>query len=98
LAIVDQDSCTGCNACVEVCPVDCIYEVDSDLSPQKYVGIDLDMCIGCELCVRSVKKKGTYDIKVCPWDAIEMHKFNRIHVDVFSAWRLAAQKEEKGRS
>ena len=94
LAIVDQASCTGCNACIEVCPVDCIYEVDSDVAPQKYVGIDLDTCIGCELCIRSVKKKGVYDIKVCPWDAIEMHEFKGINVDVFTAWRLAAPAEK----
>ena len=84
-------------ACVNVCPVDCIYEVDSDVTPQKYVGIDLDTCIGCELCVRATKKKGVYDLKVCPWDAIEMHQFKKVHADVFTAWRDAAHKAGKGR-
>jgi len=72
LAIVDQAACTGCCACVEVCPVDCIHEVKSDISPQQFVSIDLDTCIGCELCVHTTKNPGFYDIKVCPWDALEM--------------------------
>ncbi len=87
VAIVDQAACTGCNACIEVCPVDCIYEIDSDIEPQKAVVIDLDICIGCELCVRAKKQSGPYDLKVCPWDAIEMYDFDSIHVDVFSEWR-----------
>ena len=87
LAIIDQDACTGCNACIEVCPVNCIYEVDSDITPQKFVEIDLDICIGCELCVRAHKRKGAYDLKVCPWDAIEMVPVDNVSTDFLNRCR-----------
>lgn len=63
LAVVRADNCTGCEACIEVCPVDCIYKIPGEDLPslQTFVDIDLERCIGCDLCARW-----------CPWDAIDM--------------------------
>jgi electron transport complex protein RnfB len=76
LAIINADNCTGCEACLEVCPVDCIIKIqqnDNLGNLQSWCEIDLDKCVGCEVCVRIPQKKSNpYDLKVCPWDAIEM--------------------------
>jgi electron transport complex protein RnfB len=75
LAVVRADNCTGCEACIEVCPVDCIYKVPGEDHPslQSFVDIDLERCIGCALCERW-----------CPWDAIDMVPTPEIAVHVAS--------------
>ena len=77
LAVINADNCTGCEACIEVCPVDCIEPRQFDLGikgSQAWCEVDLERCTGCELCVRLPKKDKTdgYVQLVCPWEAIEM--------------------------
>jgi electron transport complex protein RnfB len=63
IAVINADNCTGCDACVEVCPVDCIYKVPGPELPTlgTFAEVDVERCIGCQLCA-----------KWCPWDAIDM--------------------------
>src|SRR5881396_2282144 len=74
LAVIRADNCTGCEACIEVCPVDCIYKIPGEDLPslQSFVDIDLERCIGCKLCERW-----------CPWDAIDM--VDTVEIDIHVA-------------
>lgn len=76
LAVINADNCTGCESCLEVCPVDCIIKIvqyPQHGMLQSFCQIDLERCVGCEVCVHIPgKKTNPYDLTVCPWDAIEM--------------------------
>ncbi len=76
LAVINADNCTGCEACLEVCPVYCIFKIEQHTNMpgmQSWCEIDLERCVGCEICVEIPRKKtDPYTLTVCPWDAIEM--------------------------
>ena len=77
LAVINADNCTGCESCLEVCPVDCIEMLSINRGVVKgaetWCEIDLERCVGCEVCVHIPQKKtNPYELLVCPWDAIEM--------------------------
>ena len=64
-AWIDVDGCTGCEWCVDFCPVDCIDKI-ADPSyagdgTHEVVIVDWDVCTGCTICA-----------KECPWDTITM--------------------------
>lgn len=63
LAIINQAGCTGCEACISFCPVDCIELVPGveHAQFQQVVEVDIERCIGCALCS-----------KYCPWETIPM--------------------------
>lgn len=63
LALLDEDLCTGCEACAAVCPVDCIAVIPGHRHEAVHpvCSVDLPRCIGCTLCQQ-----------VCPWDCIAM--------------------------
>ena len=45
VAVVDADSCTGCETCVDTCPSEAITMKDG------IAFVDADMCVDCEACV-----------------------------------------------
>ena len=74
--MINVDQCTGCEACREVCPRACIHLVETQQhvkGAHAWCEVDIEHCIGCKLCIRLARKKPNgYELKVCPWDAIEM--------------------------
>lgn len=75
IAIVHQSGCTGCEICIQGCPVDSIELVPgpNPENPQflQMVEIDISRCIGCQNCSQD-----------CPWETITMYEHN----DAFTAW------------
>jgi len=63
IAFIDPVSCTGCEACISVCPVDCIDKVAGPVyeNVNATCVIDTPRCIGCAMCE-----------KVCPYETIFM--------------------------
>ena len=43
--VVDESQCIQCDECMNVCPVDAIYEGDNESAE-----IDADACLGCGAC------------------------------------------------
>lgn len=83
---VDPDKCTGCNDCVEVCPVDVVSSFDEKITTRKAIyiefpqavpivyTIDNEHCVGCGSCER-----------VCEPEAISfLEKSEEIEVNVGS--------------
>ena len=61
MTYVIAGSCVKDDACIEVCPVDCIHPVPGapDFETAEQLYIDPDVCIDCDACVEA-----------CPVDAV----------------------------
>lgn len=76
ISLADKQKCTGCMACLQVCPVKCISVREDDLG-DLYPYIDRDTCIECGSCV-----------KVCPEISIK-HKGSMKKADqAYAVWSL----------
>lgn len=49
ISISDKSQCCGCNACVQICPKQCI-RMQEDGEGFLYPLVDVDMCVDCKLC------------------------------------------------
>jgi electron transport complex protein RnfB len=57
-AVVDEDLCNGCAACVDRCQVDAVHMNDDDIAE-----IDYERCLGCGICISE-----------CPPEALRLEK------------------------
>lgn len=83
LAVVHQSGCTGCEVCIQGCPVDSIELVPGPYADNptfnQTVEIDLSRCIGCQNCSED-----------CPWETITMYE----QQDAYIAWGSETLKSE----
>ncbi len=68
--ICPHDSCTGCNACFNICPKSAI-SFDKDELGFFYPAIDQDKCIDCKLCQKACPV--TQDLKSYPQRVFAAH-------------------------
>ena len=79
MAVVDEDNCTGCSACVPFCPVDCIEPVPinkHEFPPIPPVHVRDNECIGCQICARVCTKLTWHAIRMMDTDDYEK-RFDR---------------------
>jgi len=84
IAVVNPDNCTGCEACVPFCPVDCIEHVPRDTSDGTSVVIPnvqvrFDECIGCKICVNVCERMAWDAIQMVPSDQVEEYFGIKLH-------------------
>lgn len=76
---IKKELCTGCNACFNVCPQNCIDMID-DGTGFRYPKINYDKCTSCKLCIRTCPSLQTPD-KSDKWE----------NPRIFAAWSLDAK-------
>ena len=86
---VDEENCTGCGKCVEVCPVKAMSLVtanDPEKSRLKKAVVDESLCLGCGLCVRA-----------CPGESIHLiSRESRVITPLDGVHRAVVMAIERG--
>ncbi len=99
--ITDKSKCTGCSACVNVCPKQTIH-FENDSKGFRYPKVDMSNCIDCSLCERVcpiITPVDTNDNYKAPfvkaaWNKDEKIRLNSTSGGIFSA--LAEQFIQRG--
>jgi len=73
MAVVDEDNCTGCRACICFCPTNCIEPVPKEKYglPIPPVQVRFHECIGCKICANVCTKLSWDAIRMLPVDEFE---------------------------
>lgn len=88
---ISKELCTGCNACLNICPQNCI-EMKEDKFGFRYPFVNNDKCVKCKLCVKtcpslnkvSVNEKWTEPKVYAAWSLDEEVRFNSTSGGIFS--------------
>ena len=93
--ICSKNHCTGCYACVNACPMNCIEMIEDELG-NVYPQINQDICIHCDLCkkicpsLKDVELKEPMDA-YASWnkrDSIRLNSTSGGLATTFSKWIL----------
>jgi ferredoxin--NADP+ reductase len=87
MAYVIVGTCINDAACVDVCPVDCIYPRPSEpeFARADMLYIDPDICVSCNACAEACPVGAIMDERVLPE---ELTRYKQINAD-FARWRRA---------
>lgn len=89
--VVDQDTCTGCGRCVNICPVEAMTLVSANDPRQpkrKEARLNKDICLGCGLCVRACTEKSVELIPLKERVITPMNGTHRVVVMAIERGRL----------
>lgn len=77
--IKDKDKCCGCEACVQICPRQCI-ELKADIEGFLYPTVNLKTCINCGLCEKTcpVINKGDIRLPMACYAAVNPDEGERL--------------------
>lgn len=76
ITLADKQNCTGCMACLQICPMKCITVREDDIG-NLYPYIDRDSCIECGSCE-----------KVCPEISINQKECLKKPDQAYAVWSL----------
>ena len=93
LEINEKKDCTGCYACLNICPQNCI-SMESDSEGFWYPEVDYDKCIKCKLCiiVCPIINKTIIENKPSAYACINKDEFVRLQSSSGGIFTLVAEQ------
>lgn len=70
IAVVGS-ACTGCEVCLDFCPVECIDDVPASEPVRSPIQIRVEECIGCEICARVCEELDLNAIEMVPVERLQ---------------------------